>query len=248
MAANFTLLQTLLNGNLDSTNLGATAGITLGQLAAGVGRMTATASSAGTVTAADGQILFLTGTAQTVNLPAVSGGVTLAVMALNTGLTGATTHSIHSGGANVNYVGQVGTGTGIFLGTPGARLVFYSDGGSWFVISGQQDTGWVPLALTANFIAAGGVYTPAVRLQGDVVRLKGGVQNNTGGAFTSGTFATIGVGLRPTAPLPGWFVSVTGTTSPYLINTGAAGGIVLDSGSWANGAILGLDGLSYTLT
>lgn len=111
---------------------------------------------------------------------------------------------------------------------------------------------WVPLTLATNVIALSGGYTPAARLErGGVVRLRGGLNNNTGGAVSPGTtLATI-----PSSP-PGLLPLASGGINVPAINiAGTAGvaqitssGLIVFSASIPNTQTLGLDGITFSTT
>lgn len=228
------------------SQLSASAGIVLGQLATGVARMSVVASGAGSVNVFDGQLLCLTSTGQTVHLPPVAQGAMVGVFA-NSAVSGSNFHVITSAGgaAAINCVGQLGSVPTIALGTPGAAVLLYSDGGSWFIIAGQKDSGWVPLTLNADWAAFSGYYTPSVRLQGDTVRLKGALEFATGG----GNIATLPGGFWP-SDASGVILPVgTPATGTWALTVTAAGVMsiaTVSGGPPSNGQGFYLDGITWT--
>lgn len=218
--------------------------ITLDKLAAGVARFAPLETTAGTVTAVDGQLLFCYGGgAQTVNLPASpSTGATVAVIAVNP----STVVTVQGNGHQFEGVG-IGAASSFQLGTPGAKSWLVFDGLYWVQLAGQQDTGWQALSLATN-IASGG-YGAAARLQGDIVRLKGTLTNNTGGG-DSATIATLSAGLRPSATI-NLAVGMTGggTVACEVMQINTSGNLALPvTGEFPSGYTVSLDGLTFSLS
>lgn len=149
----------------------------------------AAATSGASATAVDGQMLNCTGAACTVTLPASAKGL-LGVRAGGTQSGTAQVTIAAAGGALIKGKGHSAGASSIALGTPGAAVVLLWDGSNWLVVSGQQDTGWVPLALNTGTTAFTNTYTPAARIQGDKVELRGGVQNTSGGTWGANTVFT----------------------------------------------------------
>ena len=137
-------------------------------------------------------------------------------------------------------VGPGGLATGAVL---SASIASGAVGTQHLNFTPGQIAAWTSIVpnLTTNVIAGSGSYTPSVRLEGkgDVVRFKGVIQNNTGGAIGSGsTILTLPIVYRPTAAVT---LNISGAT--LAITTG---GVISLSVSWANAALLYLDGLTFT--
>lgn len=125
---------------------------------------------------------------------------------------------------------------------------FISDGTNWNVV--QVSNAWTALTLASGVIAASGEYVPSVRLEGDVVRLKGAMQNNTGGNITAGaTWATIPAspaGLRPTVGT-NLVIPAALSTSTLATNFGIGNnGLIWLTQALGNGAQVYLDGVTFT--
>jgi hypothetical protein len=109
----------------------------------------------------------------------------------------------------------------------------------------QQDSGWVPLSLSAGMTSAYAV-VPAARLRGDVVTLKGGIDASAGWA-AGATLATLPVGMRPVSfPTPAityfstatsWAAAALGINPSgfisVLVSAGAGAAVYLDSVEFA---------------
>jgi len=93
---------------------------------------------------------------------------------------------------------------------------------------------WTPLTL-ASGVAANGLYVPSVRLQGDVVRFKGSIQNTTGSGIANPL--TVPVGMHPSQ-----VVFPAGFSGNTISAAGVSGGILGAGLAWS------LDGLTYTLS
>lgn len=201
-------------------------------------------SSGASITAIAGQTVECTGTTQTVTIPNpnIGAGATVTVTAAGS-QTGAAPVTVTTPAGVIHGVGLSGA-TSILLGTPGASVTLLSDYSNWFITAGQQDSGWVALSLSSNVATTLG-YTASARLQGDAVKLKGTLTNNTGSSDT-GTLATISAGLRPSATV----YSIAG----LLVNGGGlqiqittAGALSVPSGLGNTGTI-GFDGVTYSLS
>lgn len=211
IANNFTLLQTLLNGNLDSSNLSATIGflrLTYRQL-----NSSNTAASGDWITAAPGI---------TVTLPAPSANAIVSVLA-NNAVTSASPVTVS--GTNIYGLG-LSAASSFLLGTAMRSVILESDGASWAIVTGMQDTGWVNLSAFGTSIVAG-TPAPQSRLIGDQVYLRGTLHDNAGSVAGGGTLVTLPAGQRPpasrqyVAPVAGsaavLTVASTGVVSSALI-------------------------------
>lgn len=197
VASDLTLLQTLLNGNVDTNNLSASAGIVSSQLATTARRLNITSKTTN-YNAAAGE-LVVGGAGITVNLPTPVGNKDMQIgVAANSGVTGSSPITVASGSGNAMYGVGFSNAGNITLGTPGAVVVFQSDGSSWFCVAGGQDSGWAALSLASGFTNPGGSYGPSARILGDRVWFSGLIHNNTGGTVAGGTtLATLPPGCAP---------------------------------------------------
>lgn len=104
---------------------------------------------------------------------------------------------------------------------------------------------WVPLTLASGCTGSpAGDYAPSGRLEGDVVRLKGAIQNNSGSSIFQ--VATVPAALRPS----GTAVSVAGSLNATPTSVAIAGGSgnLLSGSIVTNTSIVWLDGATYTLS
>lgn len=93
--------------------------------------------------------------------------------------------------------GNIGMDGGIVssfpLGSYGSVVYLISDGSNWFVLSGRQDSGWVPLTLSG---VSAGAEAPSARLRGDRVELRGYCQVAQSATIAAGTtFASLPAGI-----------------------------------------------------
>lgn len=183
-------------------------------------------STAVNVTAVAGQCMVVTGSsAVTVTLPANVAGARVRVVNMSTAGTTVSGSAIHGVGLS---------GASSFpLGTVGASAELFGDGANWYVIDGQQDTGWVAIT-DGSFQPASGYYAPAIRLLGSCVLLRGAAQNQNGVA--ANWFTTVQSAFHPAATVqPGNGLSLT--------TAGVLAGPVI-----ANAAIQMFDNASYSLS
>lgn len=105
---------------------------------------------------------------------------------------------------------------------------------------------WQPLTMATNWTTGAnlGAGQASARQEGDLLRLRGFLQNNTGSTVSSGTIATYPGGLTGTTS----FAVVWGGTAG-LGTISLAGTTIQPNGlSVPNGAIVRLDGLSSPMT
>jgi hypothetical protein len=243
-----TALQTILGwaaGGIDTGNLSTTAGITFGQLAAGAGRMSlVTKTLAYSANSGDLVIAGVTGAPFTVTLPAPSLNALVGVVA-GASATGANPITVARHSVDViNGVG-LSSATSFALGIPGAHALLQSDGTNWFVIAGQQDTGWVNLTLGSG-MATHGSDTPAARLVGDRVTLRGAIDQSSGSAST---LATVPAAMKPSGAtfLPGaMFQSPNYFATWFTVNTST--GVMGSANSGTAPISFYFDDCSYTLS
>jgi hypothetical protein len=119
-------------------------------------------------------------------------------------------------------------------------LLYHYDGTAWTTV--LLAGAWVSLTL-AGSIGAGTGSTPSIRLEGDIVRLKGQPVNNTGSPMASGLVASgIPASCRPTAAMV-VLGSYGGGATPTPVSITTAGSIFANCGT---GLEMNLDGLTYT--
>lgn len=209
-------------------------------------------------TAAPGQLVLTSG-GSTITLPSPFAAANQLVGVYALAASAASPVAITVGSGVIEGPGSAGAGVGsIILGSAGAGTVFQSDGsGAWTIIAGAPDSGWNALPLQAGYAAGAGGGAPGVaraewRNVGGIVTFAGGVVNTTGSSQSDNVqFANMGSFLRfPTgvvvlttslgAPAPTSLAAVE-----LQFNSSAI--LARFAGSWASGAQLNLDGLSYSL-
>lgn len=225
--SDFTILQTLLNGNVDRTNL-----------APGVGTLLLTVKSAN-YGAVSGDLVLMEGVFA-VTAPAPVAGAKFGVIA-GFGASGTAPVGIAQHGSELfSGVGFAAGVTSLFLGTPGSSLVFESDGTNWYQIAGQVDSGWVPLTLPAGVSTLVVYAVPSARLQGDTVHLDGLASSSTP-IGASGLWATIPTFARATLHKGFAVFGGSGVTNMDIAPNGQ---VTIGASSVA----ASFDGLSYRLS
>jgi len=189
-----------------------------------------------------GQALIVTGSsAVTITLPSHAVGQIVAVLNYSTGGTTVSGTSIQGLGLSA--------ASSFALGASGAGAVLIDDGTSWRFLAGQQDTGWVSLSLHAGTATAPGTsgYAPAARIQGDRVRLRGGIENTSGSSWTANTvFTTLpSSAFVPAAEIETVGTDGLGTVVLYTLNPPTTALYVQSAIS--NTDVLHLDNASYPL-
>lgn len=228
IASDLTILQTLLNGNVDTTNLSPSAAIALSQLAPGAGRLFFSPTVV-SVTAANGALVVVNAGGVTISLPAPSLNAVVGVLGGTGVAPGSVAQVAATSGAHIIGLGVALT-TGLQIGEFGGFLLFQCDGTNWWIVGGKEASGWVTIPL-----AAGVTGSCQCRARGDEVRVRAGFTNASGGAWGGGAYGTLPVNFRPpatyTAPgtrtNSGAFVGETAQIS-------AAGDITEVSGVLAN--------------
>ena len=137
---------------------------------------------------------------------------------------------------------------GTFYYATDTALLYYYNGTVWQTV--PLDTGWVALTLASGFISGASItgYTPAYRKQGDTVRLRGEIQNDSGSTQPTGTVIATGcpapVTKRDICVTPQFNSSVTNFGMTMLsVNTA---GVTIQAGSTLqNNYLQGLDGIQY---
>ena len=178
------------------------AAIAFSQLARGAGALQVVGKSAA-YAATNGQLVVVTGgTPLTITLPApVANGWVGVYAAAGSGASPVTV----SAGSGIIYGVGLSAASSFPLGTVGAYAILQSDGTNWYIVAGQQDTGWVALSsylnsatyTTISGSGGGTEYDFAGRVQGDAVRLRGVVNPGSGGAFGGPAFCTLPATFRP---------------------------------------------------
>lgn len=132
------------------------------------------------------------------------------------------------------------------------RLYHATDTAQWFVSDGTNwnllhiNGAWATLSLGTGTVQIG--YTPSSRFEGDIVRLKGSIQNNSGSSMSSGTtLATLAAAYRPSVNLT--LPSNVETASQFIsVTIASATGVIAANTSLANGGTVNLDGITYSLS
>lgn len=225
---NFTNLSAWANGAIPGTDLSPTAAILRSQMAGGGGNVVYT--SIGTNTSATDGHLYNCSAPLNLTLPTPTAGCTVGVFAgIGTGISGAAQVRVTAGGGNINGVG-LSAAASFALGVEGAFALLQATGSAWILVSGQQDTGWVSLSLVNSWTASVGYYTPAYRLRGDTVSLRGKAHDGS-----AATVATLPSGVRPASQVDFTSSNTTVVTSAGVITNGFPGA----------GSVVQLDGVSF---
>lgn len=149
----------------------------------------------------------------TVNLPAPAQSTSVTVLA-GPLVSGSNRISISYASPNIFGQGLPGVGVATFyLGYGGSYVTLTSDGISWYIVRGAQDTGWQALSLAGALTQQD--YTPAARLIADRVLLRGSV-TTTSGFGVGATVFTVpsGLNLRPTAQIVSIGAKFYGSATP----------------------------------
>jgi hypothetical protein len=211
VASDLMTLQTLVNGNLDASNLAP-------------GAFLRNRNTGGATTVITGELVFAEGTGSytaTLTAPVLNGVLGVVNLIAGGGV-------VTVAGTNINGAGLVGASS-FTLGAYGSFALLISDGSGWAIIAGQPDSGWVALTLGTNIGAVSG-QTPYVRLRGDRVDLRGAVQT-TAIEPDSSPLVTIPAGAgRPAAPITPLLLSTntsltTGSWAPQAFTVATNGGI-----------------------
>lgn len=172
--------------------------------------------------------------------PAPVAGATWGVVAgSTTSGTNPITITYGSGGGGFFGTGLANPASSFLLGAPEASVTLGClDGTNWVIVSGQADTGWVALSLTANWsTGAFGTATAAARRISDRGYLRGWLTNGTGGSVAY-------TGSVPAFATPA-FTQQVNTVQGVSVSTGA---VLSSIASIANGASFILDGMTYPTT
>lgn len=137
----------------------------------------------------------------TITLPQPVTGAMIGIMAYaSTTGTNPVTIQYGAGRGTIYGTGLLGANnhaSSFLLGTPVAPVILFSpEGVNWNIISGQQDTGWVPLTLASGVSESGPPSgAPAeARLRGDTVEVRGNLGYGSG---STTNWATLPSQMRP---------------------------------------------------
>lgn len=197
-------------------------------------------------TAVSGDLIVVTsGNPLTVTLPAPALGAQVGVLAI--AASGASPVTVS--GTNIYGVG-LSAASSFPLGTAGAQVSLQSDGANWYIVSGQQDTGWVAITPGTGIadLSGGTGYTIASRVRGDHGELRGQLDNNSGGVIgSSAIIATIAASCRPAkfVWIPWYAVNVNGGMT-HPVAFGANGQLTLQA-SLPISEAYSLNGFTYPI-
>lgn len=215
-------------GNIDGTNLN----LSNLMLTNGVPRFTSRVMSSSNAAAAADFVLASGGV--TVTLPAAVANTFVAIACY-------ATNACTVSGSNIYGPGLSAASS--FNLALGASVILHADGTNWHMIAGQQDTGWLTITPTAGYNGStAGAYVASVRVRGDQAMLKGQIASNS----TNNVFGTVPVAARPAQGV-GFGAIVEGAATPQLAFLTTAGALT-SNGPTANGYLMELDGLVYSLT
>lgn len=198
----------------------------------------------GAYTAVDGDAVIVgsgAASAVTITLPAHAANQIVSVANFSTFGTTVAGTSIQGKGLN--------NASSFPLGTVGAKALLFDDGTHWYLLAGEQDSGWMALpTLWSAWSPATGYYAPSARKRGDEVEIRGS-------ATTSGTTPRNSiVGTVPSgfAPASKALVSIetdqnSGVPAAGIVDTSGNITIVTNALSYSSGTQFFLGG-SYPLT
>jgi hypothetical protein len=185
------------------------------------------------------------GAGWTISLPTPSADAVVGIQSVNgTGATPFTISSVTSGGA-IFGPGVPATAQTILLGDTGSYVTLLADGTNWNIVAGQQDSGWITFPTFGAAWSAG--IACQYRLTGNVVRVRGELQQNSG--TPANTICTFPVGYRPTQVCAFSVCPLLATLSysPSSISLQTTGVLGYITGTGDNGAIWLLDGIAWTV-
>jgi hypothetical protein len=186
---------------------------------------------------------YAAGTGVTATLPASPAtGDTIRVAGSAT-VTGAAPATVTAaGGKGINGLGLAAAST-FKLGTPWAYAMLQYDGTNWQIIDGQQDTGWVALTLGSGVTSVDGIAL-AVRLRGDMVDMKGAIQD---GNLSGPGYVTVPGTSLPSFAWPAGTISFAGDTTTGYESTKilSSGALQLQHSGASTAAVAAWNGLSY---
>lgn len=129
----------------------------------------------------------------------------------------------------------------IALGAIGATVTLESDGTSWYIVGGMQDSGWVSFGYNATYFSAGA--DNAARQQGNTVRWRGLVAF-TGSPGAGSTMINDGT-FAPSVAMNFQLLIEGSTTTAYCAL--ATGGTAVLETSLSGAGNISLDGITYTV-
>lgn len=204
-------------------------------------------TTAVSVTAAHGDWV-LAGAGTTITMPSASSNLFVMIQADGT-VTSSSPVTVSSSG-NMFGLG-LNAASSFLLGTPFAHVILAGAGTNWSVVSGQQDSGWVALALKTNINSGGPTYyTPSCRLLGNTVYLSGQAQNNTGGTINASTasWATVPAGYRPSNTTAFGMLTINGSGVASCGGGVDTSGNITTANAISNNGGLYLDNSFYRLS
>jgi hypothetical protein len=212
IASNFTVLETLLNGNLDTENLA----VALTQ-----GLFTIRSVLVST-TLAIGD-LAVCGPSVLATLPTPTSADQVVGVYAASNVTGATSCTVNAGSATIFWPG--GNSSTLPLGLPDSYVLLRSlSTSAWILLGGGPDTGWVPVT---GAVTTSGAVAPAVRNIGGHVIGRG--------AFTVNSSVAPGSAIASISPAVGW-PAANADIVVFDENTNALfGWVVNSSGNLING-------------
>lgn len=175
MLANFDAVTNVINGHLDETNMDPAAGYTRGK-----GRTVG--GGGGGVNLVNGDsVLVVPNT--TLFLPSAAAASQWVSIFCSSTVSYNTVFLQTSVGGQLIYGPGHETGTtSISLGMPSKGMTLVANGGAWFVISGEADSGWTAISLSAGVSSSGSV-APAVRQKGNQYLFRGAMNGSGVGAL-----------------------------------------------------------------
>lgn len=133
----------------------------------------------------------------------------------------------------------------IYKGTD-TGLYYFDTGSAWDTL--MLAAAWANLSLASGLGTFSGTYTPASRVVGDRVELRGGVQNTSGSGKSSPVaICTLASAYRPTSTA--YITADTFLGNGFAVEVTTAGVMTLlaDASGLINNDFIPLDGLLYSL-
>lgn len=201
-----------------------------------VASMSAPVAKSGAYTAVDRDVVLMSG-AHTVTLPSVA-VANQRIRIISVDGTGPAPCTIAAAGTDkIKGPGVASAGVAtILLGSVGAMVELLSDGTSWRIVAGQQDSGWLGFSYSGGY---GTSTNAAYRLTGNTVRLRGSVGGGSGA-----TIATIPAGYRPANTANVTEIDTSGTLIVGLLAVNTSGVVSISA---TGGLIFPLDSMTYTV-
>lgn len=234
IASNFGVLQTLLNGNLDASNISPALTALFRQ------KFTA---QAGNYSAVDGDWI-LASAGITITLPPAVANATVRVTATSLVTSASPVTVTHRLTETLYWQGSQGA-TSVVLGVPNNTLTLVCDGTNWCIVSGTPDTGWIAMGLTASIGV--NTITPQYRRVGDAVYVRGGF-GATASFAANATIATMPTAAAFYQVVPCSLFSGgvwTGSVTPLQFT---AGNVIVLTNTLTSGAAIFIPGISLLST